>query len=406
MTGAGIAGGGLLAPLGAPAFRKLWFAGFGGSLGRWTDVLVLSWVALLLTDSVWLVAVAGFLRHLPMLVLSASIGSAADRFGRAAMARTGMALNSAACACLALAFWLNVLSYPLLLVGALVLGVGLAIDMTVRRALLADLSTREQLLSAVSLEMLTMNVTRVVGPIMAGGLLAVVGGGAGYAVSAALYGAAAFFLWGIPSDRRGAGDTGQGIPAGTALRRLLGEEAVTAVLVITVFMNILVFPYQQILSVFARDVLGVDAFGFGLLSAADALGSSIGILLLARFPRTPQGWVFLGSSLGMPAVLIIFTQTTTFPLALAALMAFGLTHAGFSTMQSAIVLHAAPSEVRGRAGGWLSMAIGTGPLGMLAVGSLAAATGAAAAVAVGAAAAILLVGGSGVRYRAFRRYRW
>lgn len=401
---------GLLAPLAHRPFRTFWVAGLSDNLGRWIDTIVLGWVALSLTNSVWLVAVAGFMRLLPILLLSAVIGSAADRYGRRTMLTAAMALNASVCAAMAGLFFAGALSYPLLAIGAFGLGTGLAVEMTVRRALLADLSDPAALLPAVSLEMLTLNMTRVLGPIIAGSLLAGLGGGVGYAASAVLYAVSALLLARLPQPDGRAAPEGSppppSVPMLEALRRLLREEAIVGVLAVTVVMNLAVFQYQQILSVFARDILHTDAFGFGLLSAADALGSTIGIVLLAQRPKAPQAVVFVGSCVGMCLLLTAFTFVTVFPLALVTLLCFGMVHAGFSTMQSSVILRAAAAEVRGRAGGWLSMAIGTGPLGLLVMGWLSAALGPGTAVAAGALTGLALVGGLTLRLPRFRSYRW
>ncbi len=401
---------GLLGPLANRAFRTFWVAGLADNLGRWVDVLVLGWLALELTDSVLLVALAGVSRQLPVFLLSALVGSAADRYGRRTMLALAMSCNAAICAGLALLFALGWLSYPLLVAGAFGLGCGLAVEMTVRRALLADLSDRSALLSAVSLEMLTLNISRVVGPVTAGALLAALGGGVGYAACAAAYAVSAALLWRLrmppPAPRAGEAPAAPAIGMRAALRVLLGEEAIVGVLGMTIAMNMLIFPYQQILSVFARDILHTNAFGFGLLGAADALGTVAGIVLLSQRPRAPQAWVFIGASAAMSLMLMVFSQTSAFLLGLAALAIFGVVHSGFSTMQSVIILHAAPPEVRGRAGGWLSMAIGTAPLGLLAMGSVASLVGPALAVGGSACCGLLMVVAIAGRYRRFRSYRW
>ena len=172
---------------------------------------------------------------------------------------------------------------------------------------------------------------------------------------------------------------------------IINVVVIVGVLAVTVVMNLAVFQYQQILSVFARDILHIDAFGFGLLSAADALGSTIGIVLLAQRPKAPQAAVFVGSCVGMCLLLTGFTFVTAFPLALVTLLCFGIVHAGFSTMQSSIILRAAAADVRGRAGGWLSMAIGTLPFGMVLLGVLAEQIGSHAAVVASAVAGMVVL---------------
>jgi hypothetical protein len=173
-----------------------------------------------------------------------------------------------------------------------------------------------------------------------------------------------------------------------------------------VTMNVLVFPYQSLLPVFARDSLHSDAFGLGLLSAAAGVGSVLGSTLLARIGWLPQGRTFLIASLLTPLTVLLFAFSQQLPIAVVTLASTGIVQTGFSTMQSAVLLHGVPAQLRGRAAGWLAVAIGTGPLGVLATGAVATLIGAPLAVGCAAAAGVLVVAFQALAAPKLRGYAW
>jgi MFS family permease len=170
------------------------------------------------------------------------------------------------------------------------------------------------------------------------------------------------------------------------------SQAIVGVLLISVFMNVLVFPYQQLLPVFARDALHVDAVGLGALSSAAGLGSVIGALAIVGTLRVPKSarlfWV--GSAL-MGVCLAVFAVSQSFGLALLVLGLSGLGQAAYSSLQTTIVLSTATDDLRGRAMGALTLAIGCTPFGSLEIGALAVALGAPIAVAANAGVCAVLV---------------
>ena len=150
------------------------------------------------------------------------------------------------------------------------------------------------------------------------------------------------------------------------------NHTIKATLYITVVMNVLLFPYVQMVPVIARDVLHVDAALMGALQAAEGLGALVGAVLIASAVRiNSHGRVFLGCSMLALIGLGVFSMSRCYLLSLPVLLFLGLGTAGFGTMQSTLVMLAAREEMRGRALGVLSLAIGTGPLGSLLLGAMA-----------------------------------
>jgi predicted MFS family arabinose efflux permease len=176
------------------------------------------------------------------------------------------------------------------------------------------------------------------------------------------------------------------------IREVRRHQAVLGVLAVTVLMNSLVFPYQQMLPVFARDVLHVGPVPLGLLVAAQGLGALISSMAIgASGGPAAHGRLFAASSLAGALLLLAFSLSPWYGLSLALQLAIGATDSGFATMQSAIVLLTAPERAHGRVMGILSACIGTQPLGSLWLGFLASRMGAPLATGLNAAIASVLM---------------
>jgi MFS family permease len=168
-------------------------------------------------------------------------------------------------------------------------------------------------------------------------------------------------------------------------------------------MNVLVFPYQQLLPVFARDQLQVDPVGLGALTAAAGMGSVLGAGAIASSRRIPRsGMLFWAGSCLMSACLVGFAVSGSFGVALVLLALSGLGQAAFASLQTTIVLSSATDQLRGRAMGALTLAIGSTPFGSLEMGAVSVALGAPVAVALNAGLCALLVAAVALRLPRFR----
>ena len=165
-----------------------------------------------------------------------------------------------------------------------------------------------------------------------------------------------------------------------------------AVLLVTIAMNVLFFPYQQMLPVFAQNVLGGGPGTLGALVAADGLGALAGALAIAAYHgRLPHARLFASAVLVAPFVLVTFAASGSLAVCLALSVLLGFAESGFAAMQSTLVLLAAPAHARGGSMGILSACIGTQPLGTLAIGAIAGTLGAPRAFAVNAIATLIAI---------------
>ena len=208
-----------------------------------------------------MVGLAAFCRFAPMMVLGLFAGLLIDRVPRGRLMLAVQAVNLTSMLLLAVLFATGQGGLWSLIVLETIMGIAWAIDFPSRRTVLFTLVGPKRLTNAVSLDSMSMQGTKIVGPIVGGVLLAHVGPVACYLVLVVLYAAALLLTFSL--TRRvplpPAARTAESILGGlaTGLKEARNQSAILGVLIITVIMNGLVFPYQQILPVFARDVLDV-----------------------------------------------------------------------------------------------------------------------------------------------------
>ncbi len=369
------------------------------------DQVVLGWVVLDMTNSAWHVAVIGAIRWLPLLLFGLVGGAVADRVDRRSLLIGAQAMGLLVSLGTAAALALGIFDFTLAALVTFLLGVQWALDWPTRRALIPDLVGPQRTVNAIALEAVSMNLTRIFGPLLAGALIAYVSPAAAFLFMSVLYVLEIGLLKIMPLAVRGRQVASGSMLRylGDGLRSLRQNEPIVGVLLISAFMNVLVFPYQQLLPVFARDVLHVDAVGLGVLGAAGGIGSLAGALAIASARHVPRsGMLFWVGSLVMSASVVGFALSSYFPLALGLVALGGLGQSAFASLQSTIVLSGASDQLRGRAMGALTLAIGSAPFGTLEIGAVALLVGAPLAVALNAGLCAALVVAATARLPGFR----
>jgi MFS family permease len=383
--------------LGEPGYRRLWVSGLFVNTARWMDLVTLGWLALQLTGSPFLVGLAAFARTAPLMVVGPFAGIVADRVPRGRVLAVAQASAGVTALALALLFAAGLGGYGWLIALEVVFGLVWALDFPARRSALYALLGASRVAQAVSLETVSMQIAKIVGPLLAGVLLARAGPAGSYAVLVLAYagGLVASRGLGVRLDAPGgpaprAGSVAESMREG--LHAAWTHPTVRATLLVTIAMNTLFFPYQHMLPVFTRDVLAVGPLALGALVAAEGGGSLVGALAIAS-GRMGLAYrtIFGGAVIVAPALLIAFSGSRSVTLCAVLLILIGVAESGFASMQATLVLLHAPERVRGGVLGILSACIGTQPLGTLAIGLLAAAIGAPLTFTVNALAALAVI---------------
>jgi len=378
-----------------PSYRRLWASGLCVNVVRWMDLVTLGWLALELTGSAFMVAVAAFARSAPMMLVGPFAGIVADRVSRGHVILVTQSVGSATALALMVLFGRGAGGYWPLVALEVVFGLLWALDFPARRTALYSLLGAARVAQAISLETVSMQVGKMGGPLLAGFCLSRFGPASCFMLMAALYAAGLAASLGLHRKIEGPlqrGSVSIAASLGAGLRAAWASPTVRAVLLCTVTMNVLFFPYQHMLPVFARDVLAGGPAALGALVAADGFGALAGALLIAaQRDRVSHGRLFATAVMVAPVILVAFSLSRLLPACVVLLMVIGAAESWFATMQSTLVLLAAPERARGGTMGILSACIGTQPLGTLAIGLLAGSVGAPRAFAVNAIVALAVI---------------
>lgn len=381
-------------------FRFLWSASLSTQLGQWFQNVALGWLALELTNSAGFVGKIGFASGVPILLLSLPAGALLDRIDR----RRALLLCQIAGALLALVVaivnWRGWIEPWHLVIAAILSGALLAVSQPATQTLVPALVPRADLANALALSSAGNSSTRIVGPSIAGMLIGAVGlAGCFIAQSGTLLGAAVLTaLIRLPPGARAGMAMSGGLIAG--LRIIRRDRTLTGLLLLGAAPALLAYPYIQMLPVFARDVLHLDAQGLGLIMATSGVGGLLGALFIARlnyYPHKGRLTVFLGTIYGF--ALTAFT-ISPWPLLSAILLACSaFVGSAFYSGSQILVQTYVSDAMRGRVMGALALSFGLTPVGSLLIGELAQYFGAPVGVTIGALSASCCVALVGWRYR-------
>jgi MFS family permease len=376
-------------------FRKLWTIGVLMGAMRWLEILAIGVWTYELTGSPVTVALMLVLRMLPMAMFGTVTGAVADRLDRKLILTVSQAVMAATTALLALLVAVGALELWHVGLGAFVNGLCWSTDFPVRRTMLGESVGADRLGPAMSMDSVSNNATRMIGPLVGGALLAAIGLGGAYAVTAVFYGvsalvAASVRFTPVPQEPRPFAlfaEIRDGLAYLRRTRALLGHLGVT------VIVNLFAFPYASMAPVIGRETFQVDAVRIGLLLAVEGGGAFVGALAIAFLVR-PERFrlIYLCGSVLFVASVLVFSLTTSYAVALVALTVSGFGIAGFASMQSTIMFGEAPPAIRSRLMGVMAVCIGVAPIGVLHVGWLASRFGGSMAVTIITVEGLLALG--------------
>jgi MFS family permease len=383
-----------LSPLTNPSFRRLWLAAWFWYTSELIASTTLSWMVLELTDSPSRVALLGVSRSVPMFFFSFIAGGLADRFPKKRVMIGSQTMSLVASSSMTYILLTDQIQYWYAYLYMIVMGIIFSLDWSTRRSYYSEIFDVSKLSNVMSLESVAFTGSLMLGTFMAGSLIALVGYGYTFIVVVSMYLVGYILLLStriLEQNRSNKSKESIGTQLTEAIKVVRLNKIIRTVILVTVLLNLFAYPYNQIVSVIARDVLGVGSVLYGVLGASAGLGSFVGSFIIASLDiRRHMRLFILGSSL-MLLSLFVFAFSPVFIISSALLFLTGLGISGFSTMQPTLILGATPPEMRGRAMGVVPLAIGLGPIGVLTIGYLAEHIGAQAALALLAGTGFLLI---------------
>jgi predicted MFS family arabinose efflux permease len=383
-------------------FRSLWLAALASSVGQWMQQVALGWLAIVMTDSPGFVGIVTFFAGLPFLVVAPFGGSLIDRLDRRRLMLVCQLLAFALATILAVDVTTGFVQPWHLPIAAFCNGSLLALLIPTQQSLVPALVPKETLTNAIGLMSAGQNMTRVVGPSVAGVVIGTIGVGPTFLAQAAAIAVSFILVLGIVLPPRAPRTPGnRGVFDG--IRLVASRPDLRTLFLLASIPTLFVFPYIGFLNVFARDILRIGAQGLGLLMAVSGCGAVVGSLLVASARRSEgAGRLLLGMTVlyGLPIVGVALSRTLLITLPL--LFVAGVLGAAFMSGNNALVQHRVSDDVRGRVMGAYMLTWGLMPLGSLPMGMIADRVGTPIAVAGGAIissllALILGLASSGIR---------
>jgi MFS family permease len=372
---------------------QLFFAGQLVSLiGTWMQNVAQAWLVYRITGSSALLGMVGFAGQIPVFFISPLGGLIADRYSRQ---RTVIATQVSA---MILAFILAALTLtgrvqvPHIFVLAALLGVVNAFDIPARQSFLVEMVGREDLINAIALNSSMFNGARIVGPAVAGILVAAIGEGWCFFANGVSYIAVIIGLIMIKVPPAAVPKKASAIShIAEGFRFAARNTPIRALLLLLGLVSLTGMPYAVLMPVFADHIFHSGARGLGILMGFSGAGALIGALALA----TRQGVIGLGRWIAVStgvfgASLILFSLSHSFWIAAALLVPVGLAMMTQMGASNTLIQTMTPDHLRGRVMSVYSMMfMGMAPLGALLAGVMADRFGAPFTVAAGGAVAIV-----------------
>lgn len=355
---------------------RIFFAGQAVSLtGTWMQSLAQSWVVLTITSSPVLLGLVTMLQFLPTLALGLVGGVVADRFPKRRILLVTQAASSALALVLsALVFTDRVELWHVYVLAGL-LGIVNSFDMPARQSFVPELVGKTHLLNAVALNSALFNAARIIGPALAGIVLAAFGPAWCFLANGLTYWAVLLSL-GLMRESELIGHGGR--RARTAVRDGLHfvreSRAVLLTIVMIGILSAFGLNFTIWMPLLARNDFAIGAGGFGLLMSMIGVGSFIGAMSLAFRKRAPSLTLIarLGVLLGISELAVGYLAhiPVSLQVALVVLPALGFSMTSAASLCNASIQTLSPDHLRGRVMSiYLTVFTGTTPLGALLAGA-------------------------------------
>jgi MFS family permease len=368
---------------------QLFFSGQLISLvGTWMQTVAQSWLVYRLTGSSLLLGTVGFASQVPIFLLAPAGGVVADRFNRQRVViatQTASMILALILAMLTLSKRVTVWEIVIL---AASLGVVNAFDIPTRQAFLMDMVGREDLMNAIALNSSMFNGARIIGPAVAGVLVASIGEGWCFFVNGVSYVAVIAGLLLMKLEHAVAasgGDTSHLEYIAEGFRFVRRTGPIWALLLLIALVSLVAAPYSVLMPIFADQILHGGARGLGILMGATGVGALLGALTLAMRTglRGLGRWVAISCAC-FGASLILFSASRWFWVSVLMLVPVGYSMMLQMSSSNTLIQAMSPDRLRGRVMSVYSMMfMGMAPLGALFAGALADRIGAPLTVALG-----------------------
>jgi MFS family permease len=373
-------------------FRLFLGGQFVSLVGTWMQTVAQGWLVLQLTHSAFQVGLVTTIGTLPVLLFTLYGGVVADRVNRRRFLLVLQSLMLLEALALAVLTATGRVTVGWVMVLAAAQGLFSAFEIPARQAFLGEMTGRDDLMTAIALNSSVFNVTRVIGPAIAGILIAALGTAACFFVNAASY---LGVLWMLAIMRPPFAGAVTGVARRSTFRDgwryILDTPEPRLLTLLTITCSVFGFSFAPMLPVYASEVLGAGATGYGALMSGVGVGAAAAALFVAAMGHRVhrEGRVFAFAAL-FGGVLVATSLASRFGPALVLLTFAGCTWALTGILTNTLLQTKAPDHLRGRVMGFYSfMVVGMAPFGALQAGWVSEHFGVRCSLAIGGAVCAL-----------------
>lgn len=356
-------------------YRLFFWGQLVSLIGTWMQQTAMSWFVYEITGSKFLLGAVAAVGSAPMMLFSIWGGALADLYPKRSILVMTQSAQMICAFLLAAGAWAGFARPIFIIVIAALNGVAMGFDMPARQAFTVEMTSREDLLNAISLNSSIVNGARVVGPSVAGVLIGAVGVTMCFFLNGVTFIAviAGLLMMRLPPFHRPTHLPSAGEHAWNGIVYSVQHQRVRTILLLFLAVGVFGWSYAVLMPAFAKDVLGRGPNGYGLLMSASGTGALAGALIVATWGHvlTPRK-LALGGLWLFSVALLVFSLMRNFYAALVFLFIAGFGMLLFFSTSNTVLQTIVPDEMRGRVMGVWALVFGAMiPLGSVEAGAVA-----------------------------------
>jgi MFS family permease len=356
-------------------FRIYWCGMFVSLIGTWIQATAQGWLVFQLSKSAFLLGIVGFLSSIPVFLLSLFGGVLADRVSKRNILIWTQLSFMALAFILALLTQARLITPQQIMLVAVLNGIVMAFDAPARQAVIVELVGKENLFNAITLNSVAFNSSRIIGPAIAGILVAVIGMSGCFYINGISFLAViiALLFINLKVNSVNGKNSAPLVSLKEGLWFIKNNHTILVLIAMVGLVSLFGISYVLLMPIFASDILKVGVRGFGLLMSASGFGALLGALFLARLGdfRT-KGKFLVISSFVFSVALVMFSLSRAYLLSLIFLFFIGASSVAAIALVNTILQVSIPDDFRGRVMSVFMLTFaGLMPFGNLIAGGLA-----------------------------------
>ncbi|MFH0913062.1 MAG: MFS transporter [Candidatus Omnitrophota bacterium] len=364
----------MLSSLKVRNFRLYWIGMFISLIGTWVQSVAQSWLVFRLTNSAFLLGLVGFLSYVPVFLLSLFGGVVADRMNKKSILLFTQGAFMVLALFLAVLTQIELITASCIMFIAVLNGIVMAFDAPSRQAVVVELSGREHLFNAVTLNSVAFNASRIIGPALAGIFIASIGMSGCFYINAISFLPFIIILLSIRINNNPRTSRNNTVVRDliAGLKVIRNNRLILALITMVGVSSLFGVSYIILMPIFAEQVLNVGAKGLGVLMSSSGLGALIAALFLAGLGEFKhRGRLLVISSIVFSLALILFSLSKAYLLSIIALALIGWGSVTAIAIINTLLQTVVSDEFRGRVMSvFMFTFAGFMPFGNLIAGSL------------------------------------